>query len=573
LFSFFYNEVAECKCGPCIIKKNIIGNIIGKNIEKNTYDLLLLSDSEIEVAECKCGPCVKEDIKIKKNIKEYTYDCVFKTRLSDYKVIRKGTLNELVYLDLDAEHEYIEKYLKNLQEQSQFANLEWQPCHYFDQLWKGVNASHTVYNYSYFLSSIFYTDNILWRELLVMDEAHQIESEMGDFHSFTINKSELKFLPEVQMPDRNVDDIDTWIDFCSDLQDKLLKFIEQANNAISKKQSQSQSQNKIAELQKSEKPMSLDMMTDAKNQSQSQSEKDKKIAELYTERNLMKADKMKEKLQRTLDDIRSNKENWIVSNIQKDIQTQQLIRVILTPLETSDYFGKILNKGAIAFFMSATILSKDYLCKVVGLDPEEVKFIRVGDSDFPIKNRPIYLKNTAWLNAKTMAKNMPRIVAEIDKIMTTHRNDKGIIHTTSYAQLRQIRDGISRENASRLIETGATLDREEVLEKHRTSKQPTVLISPSMYQGVDLKDDLSRFQIIVKVPYPDLTDKRVFKMKERDPKWYKWHTVLRLVQSYGRSIRSADDHAETYILDSSITYLLKSARDMIPKWFMEAVVK
>ncbi|MER3407656.1 MAG: hypothetical protein C4292_02395 [Nitrososphaera sp.] len=124
-----------------------------------------------------------------------------------------------------------------------------------------------------------------------------------------------------------------------------------------------------------------------------------------------------------------------------------------------------------------------------------------------------------------------------------------------------------------LIETGAALDREEVLEKHRTSKRPTVLISPSMHQGVDLKDDLSRFQIIVKVPYPDLTDKKVSKMKERDPNWYTWYTALRLAQSYGRSIRSADDHAETYILDSSVTFLLKSAQDMMPKWFMEAVVR
>lgn len=330
-----------------------------------------------------------------------------------------------------------------------------------------------------------------------------------------------------------MDDIDTWMDFCSDLQDKLLKFIEQATDAIERG----------------------------------------KIAEPYTERNLIDAIAREKNLRAILDDMRSSKKNWIVSSVQKDAQTQQLMRATLTPLETSGYFGDILDKGAIAFFMSATILSKDYLCKVAGLKPETVKFIRVGDSDFPVKNRPIYLKNTAWLNAKTMAENMPRIAAEVDKIMTAHRNDKGIIHTTSYAQLQQIRDGISRENASRLIETGAALDREDVLEKHRTSKRPTVLISPSMHQGVDLKDDLSRFQIIVKVPYPDLTDKKVSKMKERDPNWYTWYTALRLAQSYGRSIRSADDHAETYILDSSVTFLLKSAQDMMPKWFMEAVVR
>jgi Rad3-related DNA helicase len=123
----------------------------------------------------------------------------------------------------------------------------------------------------------------------------------------------------------------------------------------------------------------------------------------------------------------------------------------------------------------------------------------------------------------------------------------------------------------RLIETGSTLSREEVLEKHYASIKPTVLISPSLHLGVDLKDDLSRFQVIVKVPYPDLTDRKVSAMKEKDQKWYTWYTVLRLAQSYGRSVRNADDHADTYILDSSIEYLLKSAQDMVPKWFTEAV--
>jgi Rad3-related DNA helicase len=50
-----------------------------------------------------------------------------------------------------------------------------------------------------------------------------------------------------------------------------------------------------------------------------------------------------------------------------------------------------------------------------------------------------------------------------------------------------------------------------------------------------------------------------------------WNTVLRLVQSYGRSVRSSDDHAETYILDSSISYLLKIGEALLPKWFKEAI--
>jgi Rad3-related DNA helicase len=215
----------------------------------------------------------------------------------------------------------------------------------------------------------------------------------------------------------------------------------------------------------------------------------------------------------------------------------------------------------------------DHLCKTTGLDPEKVKFIRIEQSDFPVKNRPIHMMNVAWLNAKTMNVNMPKIAQAIDNIMSIHRNEKGIIHTTSYSQLRFIKDNIGKENASRLVETGSTLNRSDVLKNHYMSSKPTVLISPSLHLGVDLKDDLSRFQVIVKVPYPDLTDKKIAAKKDRDPKLYTWNTVLRLVQAYGRSVRSADDHATTYILDSSASYLLNSARDLMPKWFKEAIMQ
>jgi Rad3-related DNA helicase len=468
---------------------------------------------------CDFGPCVQDD----------SYDCAFKTRLLDYKVTGEGTPNELVQLDPLAERDYV----KNLQKQSKLVDLKWRPCHYFHQRWVGAKASHAVYNYRYFLSDIFYTGTTQRRKLLILDEAHQIESEVGDFRSFTIHKSMLRLLPRVQMPERDVDNIEVWMDFCSTLQDKLLKFIEQASDAIDRG----------------------------------------RIAEPYTERNLIEAINREKNLSSVLYDMRASKKNWIVSSIQRDPATNQIMRASLTPLETSGYFGEILDKGTISFFMSATILSKDYLCKVAGLKPDSVKFIQVRDSDFPIKNRPIRLMNVAWLNARTMDESLPKIAKAVDNIMAMHKDDKGIIHTTSYKQLEYIRNNIGKENASRLIETGQGIDREKVLERHYESKKPTVLISPSMHQGVDLKDDYSRFQVIVKVPYPDLTDKKVAEMKNRDPKWYTWYTVLRLAQSYGRSVRSADDHATTYILDESITFLLKNAQDIVPKWFSEAISK
>ena len=430
---------------------------------------------------CDYGPCVQDE----------NYDCAFKTRLLDYDLSRQGTTQELIRINPLVEKSYVDK----LKRQSKLVELSWRPCHYFHQKWMGAKASHTVYNYRYFLSDIFYAGTTQKRKLLVFDEAHQLESEVGDFRSFTVTKNALRFLPRLQMPEKKTEDLETWIDFLSNLQDKLLKFIETATDAI--------------ELGRSADP--------------------------YTERNLVDAISREKNLSSVLYDVRSSKKNWIVSSIHRD-GDGSILRATLTPLATAGYFGEILDKGAIAFFMSATILSKEYLCKVAGIKPDAVRFIQVSESDFPVENRPIRLMNVAWLSAKTMHESMPRISKAIDNIMSMHKKEKGIIHTTSYTQLQFIRDNLSRENASRLIETGSSIAREEVIAKHTQSSKPTVLISPSLHLGVDLKDDLSRFQVIVKVPYPDLTDRKVLAMKERDPRWYTWYTVLRLAQSYGRCL-------------------------------------
>ncbi len=486
---------------------------------RSNFPCIVKEDMGLEES-CNYGPCIKDE----------NYDCSYKTRLIDYRVEGPGTLHEIVKLDPFAERKYLEK----MRSKPRLVDLDWRPCHYYHQKWIGNHSAHTVYNYRYFLSDIFYAGATQKRKLLVLDEAHQLENEVGDFRSFTVRKNMLPFL-KMQMPDTNIEDTETWLDLCVKLKERLSEFTEKAQGII----------------ERSNQKVSL---------------------EPYTEKNLIDALELDKNIAGVIDDMKANKDNWIVSGIQRDT-SNQLLKVTLTPLDVSSYFNTILDKGSVSLLMSATILSKDHLCRTTGLDPEKVKFLRIEESDFPVKNRPIHMMNVAWLSAKTMNAGLPKIAQAVDNIMSIHRNEKGIIHTTSYSQLQFIRDNVSKENSSRLIETASSLDRNEVLKRHYESKNQSVLISPSLHLGVDLKDDLSRFQVIVKVPYPDLTDKKIAAKKDRDPKWYTWNTVLRLVQAYGRSIRSRDDYATTYVLDSSVSYLLKNAHGLMPHWFTEAIVQ
>jgi ATP-dependent DNA helicase DinG len=81
--------------------------------------------------------------------------------------------------------------------------------------------------------------------------------------------------------------------------------------------------------------------------------------------------------------------------------------------------------------MSATILDPETFCADVGLVLDDVKIIRVG-SDFPIENRPISVLGVAYLNYMNLRKDEVKIAISntIDKIMTHHKDYKGIIHTT-----------------------------------------------------------------------------------------------------------------------------------------------
>ena len=119
-----------------------------------------------------------------------------------------------------------------------------------------------------------------------------------------------------------------------------------------------------------------------------------------------------------------------------------------------------------------------------------------------------------------------------------------------------------------LVESAAAKPR--ALELHRGSPFPTVLVSPSLREGVDLPDEQLRFQIVTKMPYPDLGDPWTAARQARDHRWYALETAKALIQAYGRSCRHADDHGVTYILDGQLARFLTRYRPLLPRWFLDA---
>jgi len=84
-----------------------------------------------------------------------------------------------------------------------------------------------------------------------------------------------------------------------------------------------------------------------------------------------------------------------------------------------------------------------------------------------------------------------------------------------------------------------------------------------MTEGIDLADDSSRFQILIKVPYPDISDIYISTRKEKDLFFYKYKTAISVCQSIGRSIRSEEDWAYTFTLDSRFPKYISDNRKLI----------
>jgi ATP-dependent DNA helicase DinG len=527
-------------------------------------------ENECKHTSCDYGPCLSDE-------SMEGAGCKYRTFINDYKTDNKGKENERSFIGREKLECYKTEYSNWIHLKNFDTPRQWNPCYYFDQLFQALKASHSIFNYSIFLSLLTNKNMMQQRELLVLDEAHLIETEVVKFRGLSISKKRWRrYIHDFKMVDHGFD-INGWLDFLIDLEKTMLTLLGYDSLAYSlvkdrkikygydsESKTRARSKRIVSASELFEDDTNLEIDIKSENGRNLQIDKELLIDILQDI----------EKLTRTINNILSSPKNWIVSEVHKE--NYDIMRVDLKPLDPSKYIKTILEKCPKSLIMSATILNHKSFEKNLGLDSEEnkTKFIQI-QSDFPVENRPIFPLSVEYLNFSNLQKIDVKIKISraIDNIMHIHRHDKGIIHTSSYEQLNFIRENLSIMNSRRLILTDPEINRDEVIKEHAESRKPTVLISPSLHTGLDLKDHLSRFQIITKVPYPNIADKWTSEKRKINKEWYYWQTALRLVQGYGRSIRSKDDWAKTYVLDSAFNHFVKVNNDILPKWFLSAIRK
>lgn len=168
---------------------------------------------------------------------------------------------------------------------------------------------------------------------------------------------------------------------------------------------------------------------------------------------------------------------------------------------------------------------------------------------------------------------LPSFLKVASSIIKIHAEEKGIIHCNSYKLGQAIMDHFQGTDAMfRLIFPKNADDRVKAYERHFETKEPTILVSPSMTEGFDFAGDLATWQILAKCPFPSLGDHQVCAKKDQDPEWYSLETVKVIIQACGRVCRSETDKGKTYVLDADVETLMRKHENLFPKWFMDAVV-
>jgi len=267
--------------------------------------------------------------------------------------------------------------------------------------------------------------------------------------------------------------------------------------------------------------------------------------------------------------VDAEEREWIVRFPPEPGATLELV-----PLTVTSMARELLSESAELVVLSSAYLGhRSALAECFGLDESSVRSF-TSDSPFPLAQRRIDYRPVGALSKSSLARLEPALFAEVAAILAAHPREKGLIHAASYAGGRRLVAHLAARApllSRRLIWVESTEAKSQALDLHRASQAPTVLVSPSLREGVDLPDDFLRFQIVTKMPYPDLGDPWTAARQARDPRWYALETAKALVQAYGRSCRHADDHGVTYVLDGQFERFLTHYRVLLPPWLLDAI--
>lgn len=433
-----------------------------------------------------------------------------------------------------------------LQNKSQFTEIldkHCEKCQYLDQKKRRNSVRHLTTNYSFYFLDRMYTGKFEDRELIVWDEAHLVNDLFSEHNAIHFSQKTCLAMAKEIAETVRITDVE------------IAKTLSQIGKDCA-------TRNKITD-DNYEAYLHAMHKIYAYAVTAGQTEADKALREGNMGK-FRKMNSFKRKYEGRgckIDDLFKYGYDHVFEYKEADSS------VSVKPVFVGTMMAN-LEAGRHNLFMSATV-SPEFMMTTLNLAPADTAFIKLPPT-FAKENKEIVFMDPQSLSYTSLQNPevLKKLRANTAKIVKKHvaDGDRGIILAPSFKLQNEIVDELGpqiKAGAFKLFEHRQGEKLEFILAAFKEyAGGPAVLISPSMYEGIDLPGDLSRFQVVVKAPYPSLGDKRMKFILDKHPHIYETITIMKLVQGAGRSVRSQNDHAVTYMLDLNAQRLWKSKSNL-----------
>jgi ATP-dependent DNA helicase DinG len=389
-------------------------------------------------------------------------------------------------------------------------------CQYYGAVFDARRAALVSTNYAMYFAMSEFAEGLGDVDLLILDEAHDADKELESFLTIELTAEECTYLGSKWLQGENLQNWKDWASFHRGPLSSKIELLDQQPPAD---------------------------------------------AEGAQERKKLKA--VLTKLTRLSDIVPLD---WI-------LDTEERYKARFSPMRISKYAEPVLFRGIKhVLLMSATMTRKT--TQLLGIPQDQLNFWEC-PSRFALERRPVISLNTTpavRVNARMHDDAKHMWMRRIDRLIDARRDCgwKGIIHTVSYQRMKEL---LARSDHKDIMIVHDTAGTREAIRLFKESDGPRLLVSPSVVTGYDFPDDECRYQIIGKVPIPDM---RGIVMKTRgdlDKDYSGYLAMQKLVQACGRGMRGPEDWCETFIVDDSFAdWFLGHNRKHAPKWFLDAII-
>lgn len=188
---------------------------------------------------------------------------------------------------------------------------------------------------------------------------------------------------------------------------------------------------------------------------------------------------------------------------------------------------------------------------------------------FPKQRAPLYFFPTVRIRKDTLPADMAVVFEVAAHIIRTRSDRHGIIHTVSYRRAQEFCEWLQSNHPDlmKLVYTHSYRDTESTVSRFKRASGGAVLVSPSVTTGYDFPGNECEYIIWLKCPFPNMTTPVMRAREQADNRYGGYLMCQDLMQGVGRGMRSATDRCETFILDSTFSWVRSRFRSFLATWF------